>query len=424
MSRPSPGLLLGGLLTITLAMPATALAGPTVSVRVEGQAATLVSKQVTLPDAPTSANAAACGPPSASSAFEALDAATGGDWDRSPFASTVLGETHTFADSDYWAVWIGRAGGFLFGGGLCDDILQAGDELLMLVDVAPAPSYASTVFPLAMRGVPATVRPGEPFTVRVDEYQPENGTPGTGKAGTADGVEVTGGSSSAKTVGGAASITLTERGEAILRATRAGTRARPLSVCVTDGGDGFCGTPVCATDAAGGFCGATPPQNPAPGAPSSPAPAADRAPALARIAGIREQQVFARGKGPRELRGTVDADPSGIKEVRLRLTRTVRVSAPGRVRVRGRLRSRLRTRCSRFDLVTERLRTMSRCGAGRARFHPIGSQANWTYLLPARLPRGRYVLDTQTVDGAGNATRGATRGKPGEPRNRVVFHVR
>ncbi len=66
---------------------------------------------------------------------------------------------------------------------------------------------------------------------------------------------------------------------------------------------------------------------------------------------------------------------------------------------------------------------MTRCGAARAKFHSIGSRASWSYLLPSRLPSGRYVLDTQTLDGAGNVTRGDTRGKPGDPRNRVVFHV-
>jgi len=33
------------------------------------------------------------------------------------------------------------------------------------------------------------------------------------------------------------------------------------------------------------------------------------------------------------------------------------------------------------------------------------------------------VLDTQTVDGAGNVTRGAQRGTPSQVRNRVVFWV-
>ncbi len=290
------GLLAGGLLAIVLTVPAGALAGPAVSVRVEGQSKTLVDAKVTLPDTPTGASQAACGAPSPSAAFEALDAATGGDWSRSAFFDTILGEKHDFGAMDYWAVWIGRGGGFLYGSGVCDDVLQAGDELLAIVDVFTSDS---TVFPLALRA-PASVRPGEAFTVRVDEYRPDNGSPGTGVAAPADGIEVAGGGSSATTSGGQASLTLTQPGLTTLSAVGPGTRARPVSVCVTDGGDGHCGTPICLTGGSAGYCGTTPPPGPppAPGRPHrSPAAAPDRSPALGRIAGIRPQQRYGRARG-------------------------------------------------------------------------------------------------------------------------------
>lgn len=415
----APGLLLGGLLTSALLIPAAALAGPTVSVRVEGTGATLVSKQVTLPDAPSATNSRQCGTASAWSAFEALDAATGGDWSRVAFFDTILGEKHDFTDSDYWAVWVGRAGGYVFGNGACDQIMQSGDELLVIVDVSPPPSYASTVFPLKLRA-PAIVEPGKPFTVNVDRYVPDNGTPGTGIAEPAAGVTIaTGAGEKADTnAAGTARLSLITPGEFALSAATAGTRALPLKVCATNGADGHCGTKVPPADA--------PAAQAAAGQTVLPATVAvrDVAAPLARIAGIREQQRFARGKGPRELSGTVEADASGIRELRLRLTRRTQVSAPGRVRVRGKVRSRLRTRCTRFDFVSERWKTMDRCGASRAPLAAIGSQASWSYLLPSRLPAGRYVLDIQAVDGAGNVTRGDRRGKPGDNRNRVVFHVR
>ena len=57
-------------------------------------------------------------------------------------------------------------------------------------------------------------------------------------------------------------------------------------------------------------------------------------------------------------------------------------------------------------------------GAGAGAYFAIGDRAEWSYLLPARLGEGRYVLDAIAVDGAGNRTplaRGTTR---------VVFTVR
>ncbi len=377
------GLALGVLLAVL--MPATALAGPTVTVRVEGSAGTLLpARQVTLGDAPYSAGSATC---PADSAFAALDTAVAGNWDRANFFNTVLGETHNFADSDYWAVWVGRAGGYLYGNGVCSQALQPGDELLLLVDRSPPPSYNLTVFPLKLSGVPAIVAPGAPFTVKVDEYRPDAmGTPGSGTGAALAGATVASGSASATTgADGTATLALTARGPATVRASTPGTRSLPADVCVTDGSDGFCDTVK--------------------PSPLTPQAAPDVTPALGRIAGLGEHERFARGKGPRELKGTVDADASGIKDVRLRLTRTVG------------------TRCERFDPVRERWVKAARCGVENAPFFSIGSSAAWSYLLPAALTKGRYVLDTQTVDGAGNVTRGATRGGPGTPRTRVVFFV-
>jgi hypothetical protein len=52
-----------------------------------------------------------------------------------------------------------------------------------------------------------------------------------------------------------------------------------------------------------------------------------------------------------------------------------------------------------------------RCGRGS--FLRIGDRADWSYLLPRRLGRGRYVLEVKAVDGAFN------RGKPARVRFRV-----
>jgi hypothetical protein len=99
----------------------------------------------------------------------------------------------------------------------------------------------------------------------------------------------------------------------------------------------------------------------------------------------------------------VGADASGIREVRLRLSRTDR------------------GRCYRYDgRERERLVRTRRCGAAGALSFPVGASASWSYLLPSALPRGRYVLDVFVTDGRGNrmASRDLQRGS-----SRIVFSV-
>ena len=48
----------------------------------------------------------------------------------------------------------------------------------------------------------------------------------------------------------------------------------------------------------------------------------------------------------------------------------------------------------------------------------MGDDARFSYLLPAALPAGRYVLDVIVIDRAGNRTTTYQR-----TRNRVVFYV-
>ena len=65
-----------------------------------------------------------------------------------------------------------------------------------------------------------------------------------------------------------------------------------------------------------------------------------------------------------------------------------------------------------------KMETFRRTKCGTEKYFAIGEKADWSYLLPARLGKGRYVLDAIAIDGAGNRTplaRGTTR---------VVFTVR
>jgi hypothetical protein len=76
-------------------------------------------------------------------------------------------------------------------------------------------------------------------------------------------------------------------------------------------------------------------------------------------------------------------------------------------------------RCSTFDATSERLMRMARCGAGRGRLFRANAGEKWSYLLPTRLPAGRYVLDVRATDRAGNTDTLLQR-----TRTRVVFTVR
>lgn len=335
----------------------------TVTVRIEGASGTLLPRtQVTTSPDPVPGGDACPGDTVAG----AIDVATNGNWDRKSFTSTILGETHDFSNSDYWAEWVN----YKFGGGICSDVVHDGDEILMLVDYSPPPDFMPSIFPLRILGAPAGAQVGTPFTVEVAKYATD------GTSAPEAGVTLTGAGTSGTTdATGHVTLTPAAPGSSTLRATKDGdapSAAEPVTVVPP---------------------GVTPPATP-------PAAAPDRTAPLAGVAGIREHEVFAHRHGPRTLGGTVGSDPSGIKQVKLRLTRTY----DGHCYVFSNGRARF---------------ARERCGADRPKFFSIGSQAAWSYLLPSRLGPGRYVLDVTAIDGVGN--RDSTRVVG---RNRLIFTVR
>jgi hypothetical protein len=348
-----------------LALAPAASAGPQVSVRVEGQQGTLLARTaVTLPEGD-----ARC---EGDSAYQALDLATAGNWDRQEFAQTILGETHDFSDNDYWSFWAFRGGVYKVTTGICDERLAAGEELLAGHQVADS-AFAPTIFPLWIADLPSVVRPGEPFTVTVNRAACETTfcNPGEGHAEPAAGATVTAaGATVTADAQGRATLTLAERGEVALRATQ--DSALPSATertCVSDGADGFCGYVV-------------------------PPPAADRTPPVTRVLGIRDGRRLR--TGPRALRAAVE-EAGAIAAVRMSLTR------------------KRAGRCTAFRGDSERFARV-RCGR-----HPqfgVGTARDVSFLLPARLGPGRYVLTVLAEDAAGNRER-VKRG-----RNRVRFTVR
>jgi hypothetical protein len=340
------------------------VAGPAVNVRVEGQNATLLPRTpVTLTDAPEPNT----GCPS-NSASNAIEIATAGNWDRQPFITTILGETHDFSNNDYWNLWVFRGGAFKVGTGACDERLATGEELLVAFQVSgPAPDFSPTQYPLWVTGVPSTVKPGQSLPVSVHRAACETASclPGEGHEVPAAGATVTAGGRTYTTgVDGVATVTFDTRGPVSVRAAQ--TNAIPsatASSCVTDGADGFCGYEI-----------PTPPPGP------GPAPAADITAPATTITGLRKR--YKRGKGPRTLGATIDDGAgSGVGDVKLAITR-----------VRDR-------KCAGFGNDKGRFRKIK---CGRRLLFSVGPRNVVSFLLPARLGRGRYTFNVIADDKAGN----------------------
>lgn len=380
---------------LSVSSPALAAGPADVTVRLEGQSQTLLPEtRVTTTTAPVNKSGKEGQTCTGTSAAGALEIATGGDWGGQWFGGgigysveRIKTETHAFPDPSYYSLWINDKES---GVGVCGAELQTGDEVLIYVarceyDPDAGRCTNPPVLPLGI-DAPDRVAPGKAFTVKVVEYATD-GTPSP-----VAGAEVAGADAVATTnAEGVATVVMSERGERGLRATRqnrAPSETEP--VCVSDGADGFCGStkpgqpapPVapCATTGDDGLCGTR-----------------DRRAPQARILGIGEKQTFSRGGAPRELRGTVGADPSGLQAVKLRLTR------------------RHNGRCWYFSPKADGFRR-TRCGRSFA--FAIGDRADWSYLLPERLGPGRYVLDVVGIDKAFN------RDALARGRNRVVFTVR
>jgi hypothetical protein len=377
-SRASRAIIsLAGVLVASAAVVATAFAGPTVTVRVEGESSTLLPATTVTLGTPDLLNNCP-----ADSVAAAINLATGGNWDHKPFIETILGETHAFAHSDTWAEWVN----YKWGGGICNDILHEGDEVLMLADLEPPPAYAPSVLPLVVSEVPAVVQAGTPFSVKLSVVRLPSGEvpPGSGTLEPVEGVTVSAGEAHATTgPGGIATLTLASVGAASLRATRAGDApSRTLAICVHNGNDGNCGTTAPSAAPAPVVAAAIPYVGPFA--------------LVAHVSDVIDGHHYSRAGAPRILAGTILAH-SGVTSISLKLRREYR------------------GRCSAYDGARERF-LRKPCGHGA--FFGVASSASFSYLLPAALAPGRYVLDVAATDTAGNRT-ALARGS-----SRIVFYVR
>jgi len=397
-SRPRSALaaaLLSLLALLILTGPAALAAGPaTVTVEVEGSSETKVPPtQVTTTAAPVVKNNKE-GKPEGSctgtSAIGALQLATAGNW-SGPWNGgfnqyeiySIMGETHEFEKSSkanyYWSFWLNYAEA---GAGACEAELTQGDRVLFFPACfgeacPPSPT------PLGIEA-PAVVDAGETVNVTVKQYNTK------GEASPAVNATIS---------GGGLSTTTDSQGHAMMRFSgdvgtftlhAYGSGEGPPAVrtettlCVHEGNDGTCGTtlpsnsPLVQTPLSAGSSAKTTPYT---------GPFA----LVAKATGVSEGKVYPHGRGPRLLTGNVIAH-SSVTSIGIELRRSYR------------------GRCYAYSGTRERF-VKARCGKGSF-FRVAGGGTSFSYLLPAKLPPGRYVLDLRSTDAAGNHTvlaRGSTR---------------
>ncbi|HTR89935.1 MAG TPA: hypothetical protein VMG62_07485 [Solirubrobacteraceae bacterium] len=365
-------------------------AAPVVKVRVIGESSTLLPLTTVTLEKPEPVSECP-----ADSANAAINLAVGGNWDhgeeegsKGDFTKTILGETHEFTrEADTWAVWIDDK----WAGGICEDMLSEGDEVLVIADHEPEPAFAPTVLPLVLANVPQTVLAGAPFQVTVGKVHTRPGTfaeVGEGTAAPEPGVSVSGGGASGQSdASGIATLALATPGSYALIATEPGAApSAPVQVCVRASDELTCGSGPSKATAAAGVSASTTRSLPYTG------PYA----LVAHLSSVLNGRVYAPGRAPRVLAGTISAH-SPVASVSLRLRREYR------------------HRCYAYDGLTTRF-ARTRCGKGS--FFKVAGGASFSYLLPAVLRPGRYVLDVRATDAAGNSTTLA-RGT-----SRIVFEVR
>ncbi len=363
----------------------TLAAGPAaVTVRVEGLGETkLPSTPITTTTEPVVKDGNPKDSCPGSTVLGALQLATGGNWSGPWEASfnqyviySIEGESHPFGGGSFWELWINHTASEK---GACEAPAEAGQEILF----SPCSETAKECpTPLGIEA-PASANIGEPVGVTVKKYS------ASGQGSDAAGATVSGAASVATTdATGHATLTFSSAGTVLLQASAPESVRTEATVCEHAGNDGTCGTtaPLASSGAPAAAGSGTL------GAKTSGGPNA----IAADLTGVIDGHLYARVDAPRVLAGKVTAHAS-VTSISLRLRRTYR------------------GRCWTYDGKRERFLPV-RCRQGSFfRVAPAGD--SFSYLLPSRLPAGRYVLDIRATDAAGNHT-ALLRGT-----SRIVFYV-
>jgi hypothetical protein len=387
------------LAVLALAGAPAALAGPvTVNLRVEGSSTTLYEGPVTTsPETIETASSGGAHPCDYSSNGPSEGFANEGAQAGTP--TTALRDAAVASGLDFDAEWFGsgvgngnpgdffvsKVGPDANGGpptfpswgyavnyttanvGGCQIALAPGTEVLW------AYNYFNLTHLLVLSG-PASAEAGVPFTVHVADGRTGEPIGGASIGTFASGSTTPLDSASPTDASGNAIVTVSSTGSLALKAAQPeSVRSNALGVCVHAGNDGTCGASVIAKSLPG--------IEALPGKSSPPATSL-----VARVVGIVNGRVYSRRSAPRVLRGTVNVAAGGmLRQVRIRLQR------------------RAGRRCLNFSGPRERFVRSPKCAA--AAFFSVGDSQSFSYLLPSRLPVGRYSFDIDAVEATGHVTR-------------------
>lgn len=389
--------LAGILVFLVLSLVASAAAAPiTVNLRVEGSTKTLYEGPISvegIPNPPgitteSSLTAEPCdfkdngsnggyGTSAATPTDALYDAATANhlafnaEWFSSlnDFDISRVGEdiANAGGNEEYW----GFAVNYTYSNvGGCQLQLAPGSEVLW------AYNYFNLKHLLSLSG-PSSVTVGVPFTVHVTDGQTGEPISGAAIGQLVSGVTNTSSSSPTTNATGNATMTLTQAGPATLKATQVeSVRSNGLAVNVVPVSACACGSPAPVI--------------------SPPAPPVSDA---AKVGGVTNHHVYSRRSAPRLLAGVVDVPAGGT-------LRHVRIS----------LQRRYRGRCFDFNGARGSFVRTRKCSS--TDFFSVGDSESFSYLLPARLPKGSYVYDIEAINSAGQTT------KLVNGVSRVVFRVR
>ncbi len=293
-------------------------------------------------------------------------------------------------DYAYWSIWVNNE---FAQSGACAEQARPNMDIVFAAQCfalglyCPTSSTAPDHFLTMTAPTSTDVGVGESVSVTVGSLGTASGT----SEALPEGVTVTGGPVPVSpTAEGVATLKFTAAGSYTLQARATDSvPSDPFTVCVHSANDGNCGT----TGQSGSSSGSSSGSGGVLGYSSS----SYKGPyaVVAKIAGLIDGHHYRKGHAPRVLAGKVLAH-TGVASVSLRLRRSYR------------------NRCYAYNGASERF-ARARCGEGS--FFKVGTQASVSYLLPEALPPGRYVLDVQATDLAGNRTTLA-RGT-----SRIVFYV-
>jgi hypothetical protein len=382
--------LLAVCISVSLLASSAVAAGPaTVTVRVEGANQTLLpATEVTTTLSPLVKDGNPEHSCAGTSGLGALQLATGGNWSgpwnlglHQYFVESIEGEGESVGSSKYyWSFWVNDT--YQETEGACVRQLNAGDRALFFPICYEACPPGPEPTPLEIQA-PDGANVRSSVQVTVTKYNAQ------GQASPAAGATITGGDEEATTdSSGRTTVSFSSPGAHTLRATAPALVRSETTVCVHNGLDGTCGTTSpsgssSGSSGSGGVLG------------SSSRPYTGPYALVARATGLLDGHVYSRRHAPRVLTGSVLAH-----------TRLTSVSIE--------LRRSYRGRCHAYDGIRERF-VSARCGRGH--FFKVSTEPSFSYLLPSALAPGRYVLDLEATDAAGNRTRLA-RGT-----SRIVFYV-